>query len=226
MTDRDNAGEQDTHKQLHEQMRKRLADYATAEALGQEPSEVYPDVADYLDEHSELRDELDELRALILPAYTNDVEPAPTYPEPDLSFLEANTETSDVDQVWHWKEEGQLLIHLTEALLDVLRPPSFAGATRGQLLYSYDVALTGERDIDVQIEIFSEDATEEAVTVCVTVDVQYAEPLSQAGSRVALRTDETTWTGETDEAGYVEFSGIPRAAIANLHIEVTPIEDD
>lgn len=221
MTGSDNAGQQ-APEQRREQMRERLADYAAAEAVGREPAKVYPDVADYLDDHPELRDELDELRALILPAYANDVEPAPSYPDPDLSFLEAKKEASNLERSWHWNDGGQLIIQLTEALLDLLRPPSFAGATRGQLLYTYDVTAAAERNIDVRIEIFGEDATEEKVTICVTVDVHDADPLAQAGSQVTLRAGETTWTGETDDAGYVEFEGIPLSAVSNLHIEVTP----
>lgn len=222
MTDSDTAGEQGTPEQLREQIRERLADYAAAEALGKEPSDVYPDVADYLDDHPELRDELNELRALILPTYTNEQAPAPAYPTPDLSFLDSKQDATDTDHLWHWNNEGQVLIQLKEALLDLLRPPSFAGATRGQLLYTYDVAAAGERDVDMRIEVFNEEATEETVTVCVTVDVHDADPLAQAGSHVTLRSGEETWAGETDDAGYVEFEGIPLTAIPNLHIVVTP----
>lgn len=224
MTDSENAAEHSEPKQkIHEEMRARLVDYATAEALGKNAEEEYPDVADYLDATPELRDELEELRSLVAAVYAGEIEAAPAYPEPDLSFLETDqVATEAADSRWHWTEHGQMMIEFTEALLDLLRPPALAGAMRGQLLYTYEVEEMAERGIDVRVEVFSEGAEQETVTVSVTVDVRDAEPLAQGGSEVSLHAEDQTWSGETDDAGYVEFAHVPLSAVPDLRIEVTP----
>jgi hypothetical protein len=193
-------------------VRDRLPAYVTAEALGQQAAA--PDVAIHLAGCASCRAELDELRELLIDAYTGAVEPAPRYPQPDLAFLP--TRTAAASQPWHFDEWGRLIISFSQTLLDSLRPPALVGAARGQMLYSY--TLKPQAALDVSIEVFAANAGHGFVHV--NVEALDREPFDQAPSEVTLHAADTTWHGTTDQTGCVAFEAVPLTALPNLRIEI------
>lgn len=217
-------------------LRKLLPAYATIEACGNDAQVLYPEVATHLSACGDCYDELEELLEFMIPVYRGIIEPAPTYPQPDLSFLRPAPVACAVRKApmhlptapqkeWIIDKLGRLLITFSQSLLDSLNPPTLAGAMRGQLLYSYTVESESPA-IDCQIEIFTQDAAGKLATVEVIVDLPEHDAFDQAGSTVLLRTSakDERWEDETDEVGSVQFEGIPLAALPNLQIEVTPVE--
>jgi hypothetical protein len=217
----------------HVAWRKLLPAYATIEACGKDAQELYPNVAAHLSTCADCYDELEELLEFMIPVYRGIIEPAPTYPQPDLSFLRPAPALRGVplrpprapQKEWIIDKVGRLLISFSQSLLDSLNPPVLAGAMRGQLLYSYSVESESPA-IDCQIEIFSQDTAGKLATVEVIVDLPNHDAFDQAGSTVVLRTPATheRWEDETDEVGSVQFEGIPMAALPDLQIQVTPAD--
>jgi hypothetical protein len=77
----------DLTAQAHTAVRLRLPDYAAAAVCGRNPERLYPAVAAHLERCTACRDALHELLELAAAAYTGEVDPAPSYPPVDLSFL-------------------------------------------------------------------------------------------------------------------------------------------
>ncbi len=208
--------------QGHETIRALLPLYAAAAARGYDPARLYPDVVAHVAACARCRDELDDLLAMILPAYAGEVAPAPPPSTPDLSFLRARR--APAAPPWSVDEWGRLLIRFSTALLDSLRPPTLAGARRGQLLYRYEPTGDAAPDMGLQIEIFAESET--AASVTVALDDPQREPLAQSGILVTLQAGDQSWQQPTDETGFVSFEGIPRAHLATLQITVGAEESD
>lgn len=218
----------------HLALRELLPAYATIEACGNDGQVLYPEVPAHLSSCGDCYDELEELLEFMIPVYRGIIEAAPSYPQPDLSFLRPATApavrgaplglSTVPKKEWIIDKVGRLLISFSQSLLDSLKPPSLAGAMRGQLLYSYTVQ-SDSPAIDCQIEFFTQDAAGKLATVEVIVDLPNHEAFEQAGSYVVLRTaaHDERWQDETDEVGSVEFKGIPMAALPYLQIEVTPV---
>ncbi|MDQ4077424.1 MAG: hypothetical protein M3220_14405 [Chloroflexota bacterium] len=218
-----NSDQKDSAGEAHEAMRELLPDYATVEACGNDPAAQYPEMAAHLETCEACRDELEELLELLIPAYTGQVDPAPSYPTPNLSFLKKDKSAPTPAKPWLVDEMGRLWIRFSQTLLDTLRPPSLAGAMRGQLLYTYELEPGSVPDLDVGIEIFAEENSDNTATINVIVDDQRRDPLDQSGITVTLHAAGTTWQEETDEAGCAMFEGVPRSVLAKLEVEVARI---
>ncbi len=218
----------------HLALRDCLPAYATIEACGNDAQVLYPKVAAHLTSCADCYDELEELLEFMIPVYRGIIEAAPSYPQPNLSFLRPATAravqsvplrlSTAPKKEWLIDKVGRLLISFSESLLESLKPRSLAGAMRGQLLYSYTVESESPA-IDCQIEIFTQDAAGKLATVEVIVDLPNHDAFDQAGSYVVLRTPagNERWQDETDEVGSVQFEGVPLAALPYLQIEVTPL---
>lgn len=202
--------------------RDELPDYATAAALGQDPQVAYPEVTAHLASCASCREELEELQMLLTPAYTNQVQPTPTYPQVNLAFLGPRVSAALPSKAWSVDEAGRLLLRFSQSLLDLLRPPTLVGATRGQLLYCYVQEPGAWNDAEVQVEIHAEGLDSETATVRVMVDMPGRTPFEQGGSQVALRVGQASWHGETDQVGSVEFAAIPQALLPQLEVEISP----
>ncbi|HEX6288319.1 MAG TPA: hypothetical protein VFZ66_03970 [Herpetosiphonaceae bacterium] len=226
MSNRDiNAHGAGRHQSTCDHVRERLPAYVTAEALGQQPQRAYPDVAAHVGGCETCRAELDELREVILATYTGGLEPAPAYPQPDLSFLPSRAVQAARTPPWRFDELGRLIIGFSQALLDSLRPPSLVGAARGQLLYSYALEPRPLPDLAVSVDVLADDAALGFGFVRVNVEALDRGPLDQAPSFVVLRAGGAIWQGLTDEAGYVAFEAVPLTALPDLTIEITPDAD-
>ena len=189
-----------------------LPGYVTAEALGQHTSTSYRYVVAHLHTCASCREELDELRALTIDAYSGLVEPASSYPQPHLSFLPAQPVAA---QPWRIDEWGRLIVAFSQALLDSLRPPALAGAARGHLLYSYTLQPPG---LDVQIDVFATGA--QLGFVRINVESLDRDPLDQTPSQVVARAAGATWHGTTDESGCIAFDAVPLTDLPHLTIEI------
>ena len=203
-------------------VRELLPEYATAEALGQAPEDLYPGVAAHLSRCLMCRAELNELRELILAAYTGRIEPAAAYPEADLSFLPRREPAAQApEQAWRIDDLGRLVVSFSQALLSALRQPALAGAARGALLYTYALGPAALPDREVRIEVFVEDAGRDLGFVRVGVEHLSRDPLDQPPNQVVLRAGDVAWHGETDESGYAAFESVPLALLPQLEVEIT-----
>ena len=219
----------EARERAHQAILDRLPEYATAAALGTPPEDRYPDVAAHLAGCAACRAELEELLALTVPAYAGEVEAAPTYPRPDLSFLGAPAGRPGAvraphqpEQSWLLDAAGRLVIAFSQGLLDRLRQPALAGAARGRLLYRYAREAGAADDLEVTIEVFAEDPARDLGRVRVCVEAAGRDPLDQAGNRVELRAGSLACHGETDETGEVAFPALPLAALPGLRVEIAP----
>jgi hypothetical protein len=224
MTNRDiNGHSSGQHSSTCSQIHDLLPAYVTAEALGQQPQAVDPDVAAHIALCPHCHAELAELRELTFAAYTGRIEPASSYPQPDLSYLPTpGALPSANQQPWRLDELGRLIISFSQALLDSLRPPSLIGAARGQLLYSYAFEPRVLPNLQVSIDILAEDSTRGLGFVRVNVEALNHDPFEQTPRSIVLRTDEQTWQDYTDATGCVAFNAVPLAALPRLSIEITP----
>jgi hypothetical protein len=199
-------------------IRQRLPEYATAAALGQAADSIYPTIAAHLAGCAACRAELAELLDLTIGAYNGQVAPAPSYPQPDLSFLPPAPTT----RPWTVDRRGRLIILFSEPLLRA-PAPSYTGAARGRLLYRYIQDPGSVEDLEVTIEVFAEERARGQGRVQIMVDVPSRGALDQTGSRVTLRAGDDAWEGETDESGYVDFAPIPLDVVPTLRVEIAPL---
>ncbi|HEX8681264.1 MAG TPA: hypothetical protein VF707_03055 [Ardenticatenaceae bacterium] len=208
----------------HSTIRERLPEYVTLIARGKAPQPLFPDIASHLESCVECREELEELLHLLVPAYMGQVAPAPSYPPIDLTFLRHQA-TPVPEKRWSVNRLGRLVMQFSQAVLDAFKPPSLAGAMRGQLLYSYTQEPEPPLNLGVAIEISRDDENPKMACVSVAVDDPNRSPFEQAGNRIVLRADGKEWQGETDETGSFEVPGIPLALLPQLQVEVAPPGD-
>ena len=89
-----------TEQAIH-RMREHLPEYATMAALGKDPAVAYPEVAAHVAICPACRAELDELLELTVSTYKGEIEAAPQYPQPNLSFLDPPAPAPDTQgPVW------------------------------------------------------------------------------------------------------------------------------
>ncbi len=205
----------------HEQVRERLPEYAALLALGGAVSQPR-DLAAHVRGCASCREELEDLLALTDAAYVGRIPAAPAYPRPDLACLGLRAAAPPApEQPGVFDRLGRLVVSFSESLLASLRAPSLAGAMRGSLLCRYTQG-GGPRNIDVTIEVFTEDSARERGCIQVMVDVPDSDPFDQSGSRVTLQADGRLWDAATDETGCASFAGVPLRALPRLRVEVVP----
>lgn len=208
-------------KLSHEAARAMLPEYATAAALGSQPEETDPALDDHIRRCDVCRAELEELTTLAKHAFSGRLDPADDYPNFDLSFIKPAPEAR-ASYPWFLDQLGRLIVTFSEELLAGLRQPTLAGAPRGQLLYRYTQEPGPARNLELSIEVFTEDTARTTARVQVIVDVPDYGALDQSGSQVTLRYGEASCSGETDDSGCVDFKRIPLDALPNLRVEVAP----
>lgn len=194
-----------------------LPAYVTAQALGQ-PHQITPHVRAHIQRCQSCREAFEELRELTIEAYSGAVQPAPSYPQPDLAFLPARRSAPATSQPWQIDEWGRLIISFSLALLNSLRPPALVGASRGKLLYSYALRPQERPDLDVNIEVYA--TSGEHGYLRVNVESLERDPLDQAPSQVIVQAAGATWQGVTDETGCIAFDEVPLADLPTLTIAI------
>ncbi len=207
--------------------REDLPAYATALAIGADAAARVPGVAAHLVACPDCVAELHELLELVRPAYAGTLTPAARYPAADLTFLEVPMQLSQpTTPVWRF-DSGRLAIYFSEALLSSARQQSLAGAARGargELIFRYTQEPGSVHDLDVSIEVYTEDAAQQQGRVRVGVDVGSRSPLDQNGSLVTLYLGEENWEAATDETGCVDFAPVPLEQLPSLRVEITPLK--
>jgi hypothetical protein len=204
-------------------IRDLLPRYVTLEVLGHNPSTIDPRITEHCASCAACQAELDELRALMAvdPLSQPDVAP-PTF---NLFFLHPPQTPAATHPLWQIDPRGRLTFTFTQALLTPSQP-SFAGARRGQHLYTFDLKLDPPHGCNVVIKVIqsqpSGDAGARLVDVEVNVEVLHASPLDQSGSEIVIVTDTVYRRDQTDMSGCVRFSGVPLQDLAELRVEVLP----
>jgi hypothetical protein len=208
--------------------REELPIYAAALAIGVDAEAAVPGITAHLAVCPDCVAELRDLLELVQPAYTGTFTPAARYPVVDLSFLQALTPPPlPTAPLWRF-DAGRLTIQFSHAQLAGMRPQPFAGAARGargELLLRYTQEPGSVQDLDVSIEVYTEDAAQHQGRVRVGVDVASRSPLEQHGSMVTLYLGADNWDAETDETGCVDFAPVPLADLPSLRVEITPLTE-
>ena len=209
------------------QFRAELPAYATALAIGADPAAGAPGIAAHLAACPGCAVELRELLALAQPAYAGTLAPSPDFPAADLTFLAAQQQRPQPPApIWRF-DAGRLKIRFSNALLASIRQQPLAGASRagrGQLLCRYTQEPGSVHDLDVSIEVYTEDIGQQLGRVRVGVDVASRGPLDQHGSLVTLYLGAANWEAETDETGCVDFAPVPLEHLPSLRVEITPLK--
>ena len=208
--------------------REELPIYAAALAIGVDAEAVVPDIAAHLAVCPDCAAELYDLLELVRPAYAGALTPAAHYPAINLSFLAAPAPAPQpTAPVWRF-DAGRLAIRFSNALLASIRRQPLAGAARGErgeLIFRYTQEPGSVHDLDVSIEVYTEDAAQQQGRVRVGVDVASRSPLDQNGSLVTLYLGEANWAAETDETGCVDFVPVPLEDLPRLRVEITPLRE-
>lgn len=208
--------------ETHQAMCEQLYVYAAAQALGH-ATQAAAEAVEHLAQCAICHADVQDLLELVASAYAGQPEPAAEYPLFDLSFLTPMATMIESKQhPWFVDQLGRLVVTFSDALLATMRQPSVAGATRGQLVYRYTQDPTSMHNLGVTVEVFAEDQDHRFGRVQILIDVASSDPFDQAGSQVVLRAGETTWAGETDEVGYVDFKAVPLAVLPQMRIEILP----
>ncbi len=208
--------------------REELPAYATALAIGADAAARAPSIAAHLAACPDCAAELHELLELVRPAYAGTLTPAARYPAIDLAFLEAPMQLPPpTAPVWQL-DAGRLAIRFSAALLASMRQQPLAGAARaarGQLIFRYTQEPGSIHDLDVLIEVYTEDVAQRQGRVRVGVDVASRSPLDQHGSLVTLYLGDASWAAETDETGCVDFVPVSLEDLPSLRVEITPLRE-
>jgi hypothetical protein len=206
--------------------RGELPTYAAALAIGVDAEAVVPGMAAHLASCRVCAAELRELLELAWPAYAGALTPSEHYPAVDLAFLEPPMPVLQPSApVWQL-ESGRLTIQFSHALLASMPKQPLAGAARGargELIFRYTQEPLD--DLDVSIEVYTEDPAQQQGRVRVGVDVAGRSPLEQHGSLVKLYLGEANWAAETDETGCADFVPVPLDNLPSLRVEITPLRE-
>jgi hypothetical protein len=208
--------------------REELPIYAAALAIGVDAEAAVPGMAAHIAACPDCAAELLELLELVRPAYSGALTPAARSPAVDLTFLEVPMQQPQpIAPVWRF-EAGRLAIRFSTELLAGMRRQPLAGAARGargELILSYTQEPGSVRNLDVSIEVYTEDVAHQQGRVRVSVDVASRSPLDQRGSLVTLFLGEANWDAETDETGSVDFVPVPLEDLPSLRVEITPLRE-
>lgn len=217
--DRDRA---ELEEQACHTIRDQLADYATFVTLGIPVPNSFATIAPHVESCLACRTTLDELFAITDAAYAGEIEAAPDYPTPDLSFLPAYGSLAAIARPWHIDHLGRLVIKFSQRLLDAMQPSPLVGATRGKLLYQFVHEVDTPPAMSVTIDVSRANDAHELADVRVGIDLLQHDPLEQGGTHVTLTWEATTLEGTTDESGNVDFTGVPLHALHGLRVEIMP----
>lgn len=224
MTNRNsNNDDQYTVSQSCAAVRDLLPGYITQEFLGQDPLRADPAVAQHCAGCDDCRAVLQELRELLA-----DDGPRRQPPPFNLFFLRPARPHAALP-AWQINPPGRLVFDAAQAIRQRSGQPTFAGAARGQSLYSFDLKLDPPHGFNVLIKILQStpqaEQEQRLVDVEVCVEVMDADPLDQSGSQVVIATDTLHRRSATNRSGLARFSGLGLHDLSELRIEVQPRSD-
>lgn len=221
MSERDDIDQQHNQpERSHEQAREVFPEYAAAIVFGQAAEQMYPSVAAHVRECPSCRAELEELLALMLPAYQGQVAPAETYPQFDLSFLRPAPSLAAPPANWFIDELRRLVVVFTDTLLQSMQVAAQLQPTRGVLLYHYAPSPVPPGDLDLAIDIFADDASPDRGNIQVLIDNPALDPFDQSGMRVQIGAGDESWSTSTNPAGAALVAGVPLQLLSQLRIQI------
>jgi len=211
-----------TGDRSHEDCLSLLAEYATAQTLGQQPERRYPVAAAHLAQCAPCRHELAQLLELVDLIYSGELAAVSEMPRIDLSFLSQgavgkrsdNAPPKPLDDLRH------LVVVFTESLLAAVRQPALAAGARGESLFRYTPEPQPPGNLRLTVEVFAVDEAAQQGTIQVLVDLASRSPLEQAGIAVTLTIGEQVFVGQTEATGAVTFTDVPLAGLSEMRVEV------
>ena len=226
MSERDESSQHSSHTdRSHAEVHAALPSYAAAMALGQAPEIQYPDLATHLRTCPTCSAELNDLVALVMPAYHGLVAPVADYPEFDLSFLRASAaRSSDPHPSWFIDSLRRLVVEFSESLLAALRQTAYAQAVRGPAIYHYEPT-PAPSNLGLTIDVFADERVADQGNVQVLLDLPSRDPFDQSGLLVNMRVGDLQWEGTTSTTGSVTFASVPLKDLAQLRIEIALPQD-
>ncbi|MBA3944931.1 MAG: hypothetical protein H0X37_10275 [Herpetosiphonaceae bacterium] len=212
-------------------VRTRFPDYVMQRMLGNDASALYPEVSEHIRTCSVCRAELDELIEYVDATADDEIPPAPSCSQPDLSFLRPARPLSVPSQMSLQAlvidTLDRIIISFSQALANTIHQPvpvsQFRGGAQGDWLYRYHVErASATQHINVTVDVATEDRARKQARVRVGVEMLTKDVFNQGGSSVILRIAGTSLHGETDEIGFVVFTPVPMEAVGDMQVEIRP----
>ncbi|MBV9789946.1 MAG: hypothetical protein JOZ51_17290 [Chloroflexi bacterium] len=201
-----------------------LEAYIDAQLARRDYARLFPSVAQHLDSCVACAASY----ALVYEARTADVTTLSQIrvPAPDLSFLQPDRATLLQRRLVEAVERiapQRLRIRLSQALLDLLPPPTPALALRSIASDIPLLSMTLDQPADaiqIQLSIYEEHDAPELCALRSQVSLDDREWPELAGIVVRIIIDGEQREATTDPWGEAVFAGVPRAALDGLQLEV------
>lgn len=149
-------------------------------------------------------------------------------PEPDLGFLQPSRALRLQRRLAEAVERiapRQLRLTLSQPLLDLFLPPPTTGLALRSVssdapLLTMTLDQLRDQEIQIQLSVYQEREADDLCTLRTQLALADREWPDLAGISVAIRSGSTTRRVITDPWGEAVFSDVPKAALADLQIEV------
>jgi hypothetical protein len=211
-----------------------LPDYVQAEAEGEDPATLFPEVREHLAlcPHCQRSyQQLLEIHALVM---TGDLAEPVVYSLPDISFLKRLEVPDALGKIarrgayWVQSQAQALFVDMGAFFQVHERQPALAVAVRGEsrelkeTLYQIALGPESLENLDVEITIYREPDRAEVARVVVQVCTLDRLVAGFEGSQVQMRVGGVTRTAKTDEDGKAVFEGVPLADVKEATFEIVP----
>jgi hypothetical protein len=207
----------------HNEVRERLAEYATGIMLGRDVRHEYQAVAEHLDSCLICQAELLQLLRLGGALYRGEVEPAPLSPTFQLDFLSSAHPPATEKQPPWWRDGlGRLIVQFSPELLATIGLAQPLMATRGAGTLRYQPQADPPKSFYLTIDILKSRSGQGHVDLQIQVDFAERSPLEQDNTLVQANAGGHTWRGLTDASGLVALEQIPRILLPNLRLVIEP----
>lgn len=194
-----------------------LPEYVAIRILDQEPPPQWQPLEQHLMGCAACRSEADALIELMAEIYT-DAQPAvPAPPPPDLAFLDRAVlpwamgvqHTNGTQSPMRTAGARPIVVQFSAALLPRMRVHMAARTGNIHLRYAYEIPPADHTSPTITVEVLVSDDQPEIGLVRVCVEHPERSPFDQAGSHVALRIDDMSWSAVTDQNGVTAFHDVP-----------------
>lgn len=200
-----------------------LADYVTAQLDGQDYTTLYPAVALHLDACLSCSGAYARTYDTEWAARLNALPTLARTPEPDLSFLGAESPADRLRAAVR-RVGGRLTLRLTPDLLPMLRPaPSVAALRAPQDTRRYSetlLTLDPTPELPIGLAAYRDAQRPDVCLVEVTVEPPDRAWPDLGGIEVGLATRDTEQVGVTDDWGLASFEGVPVDELTELTVSV------
>lgn len=209
-----------------------LPEYVMIRVLQQQVSQEWQSFEQHLSDCADCRAEYDALLHLMSASYSGSIPAVAPPPPPNLSFLKQAPQsdvtplqpTSDPPRLPPLPRAAPLQLQFSPALVARMAVRMPARNRSKRLRYQYE--RQPERDVEpaIKIEVFASDDAPQRAQVAVCVEFPDRGPYEQAGNRVTLQVEQTSWSLATNQSGEASFHDVPLDEIGRWQFTFTPPE--